>query len=438
MIFEIQLPTPVGGGQDWKEKVSAVQKAKNSDGRVWVEERQFVAEIVLDRPEKHNALTPKMYREINECCDFVNRTDSVHVVIFRGAGERAFCTGSDINALDGYEDFWAWRNRIDYIPPIRGLRKPALAALKGWALGGGLEIALACDLRVAARSTVFAAPEVSLGWTGAGGAAQHMTRLCGYGQAMKYLLSGEQFDAQEADRIGLVEWLVDDGEELAKARALAEMIAGHSTVATQAVKSAVRSALDLPRCARTCIGKRTYVFVFRQGRPGQTASGRTVKSREIEHMTDKKQKSPVPSVQKAFDVLELLAGSEEGLTMNEITETLDRTMGELYRIVVYLTERRYLVQNSDSGRYSLTLKLFELSHRHDPTERLITRAQPILEKIAARTEQSCHIGVLNRNNVLVLSSVQSPRPAGYSVRTGALFPVDRTSSGHVILAFSDD
>ncbi len=153
-------------------------------------------------------------------------------------------------------------------------------------------------------------------------------------------------------------------------------------------------------------------------------------------MPDKKQKSSVPSVQKAFDILELLAGSEDGLTMNEMVEALDRTMGELYRIVIYLTERRYLVQNPDSGRYALTLKLFELSHRHDPTERLIRRAQPILEKFAARTEQSCHLGVLNRNNVLVLTSVQSPRPAGYAVRTGALFPVNRTSSGHVILAFS--
>lgn len=163
-----------------------------------------------------------------------------------------------------------------------------------------------------------------------------------------------------------------------------------------------------------------------------------MRSGGTENMSDKKQKSPVPSVQKAFDVLELLAGSEDGLTMNEIAETLDRTMGELYRIVVYLTDRQYLVQNADSGRYALTLKLFELSHRHDPTERLITRAQPILEKMTLRTEQSCHIGVLNRNHVLVLSSVQSPRPAGYSVRTGALFPAERTSSGHVILAFSSD
>lgn len=228
------------------KKGNVVQPNKNSDGHVRVEERESVAEIVIDRPEKHNALTPGMYRQIAECCDFANQTDSVHVVIIRGGGEKAFCAGSDVGALNDYEDFWAWRNRFDYLPPIRGLRKPAIAALKGWALGGGLEIALACDLRVAARSTVFSAPEVTLGWNGAGGAAQHMTRLCGYGQAMKYLLTGDRLDAGEAHRIGLVEWLVDDGEELSAARLLAERIAEHSTVATQAVKAAVRSALDMP------------------------------------------------------------------------------------------------------------------------------------------------------------------------------------------------
>lgn len=223
-----------------------MHSSKDSDGRVWIEDHGSVAELVLDRPDKHNALTPRMYGEIVDCCRTINRTASVHVIIIRGAGDRAFCAGSDIKALDDYEDFWDWRNRTDYIPPILDLRKPAIAALKGWALGGGLEIALACDIRIAARSTVFAAPEVTLGWTGAGGAAQHMTRLCGYGQAMKYLLTGDRFDAPEAERIGLIEWLVDDGEELNKAREIAQKIAQHSTVATQAVKSAVRAALDLP------------------------------------------------------------------------------------------------------------------------------------------------------------------------------------------------
>lgn len=217
----------------------------DTDGAVRLDIAGNVAEIVLDRPAKHNALTPAMYRQIGEACAEVNETPAAHVVIFRGAGERAFCAGSDIKALEGYEDFWAWRNRFDYIPPILSLRKPAIAAVKGWALGGGLEIALACDLRVVARSAVFSAPEVTLGWNGAGGAAQHMTRLCGQGQALKYLLTGDRFDAEEAARIGMLEYLVEPGEELEHARALAAKIAGYAPHATQAVKAAVRGAMDL-------------------------------------------------------------------------------------------------------------------------------------------------------------------------------------------------
>lgn len=217
---------------------------ETTDGGVQMTINGAVAEIVLNRPAKHNALTPQMYRQIRDCCTTANDTDAIHVVIFHGAGERAFCAGSDIKALDGYADFWAWRNRLDYIPPILGLRKPAIAAVKGWALGGGLEIALACDLRVVARSAVFSAPEVRLGWNGAGGAAQHLTRLCGYGQAMKILLSGDRFSAEEAQRIGMVEWLVEDGEELRVAREIATTIAGHATTATQSVKAVVRNAME--------------------------------------------------------------------------------------------------------------------------------------------------------------------------------------------------
>ncbi len=218
---------------------------QTDDGDVRLEIEGNIGEIVLDRPRKHNALTPHMYKQIAACCAAANDSPDVRVVIFRGAGDRAFCAGSDIKALEGYEDFWAWRNRADYIPPILDLRKPAIAAVKGWALGGGLEIALACDLRVVARSATFAAPEVQLGWNGAGGAAQHLTRLCGYGQAMRLLLTGDRFSAQEASDLGMVEWLVDDGEELARARQIADQIAAHSSVATQAVKSAVRGAMDL-------------------------------------------------------------------------------------------------------------------------------------------------------------------------------------------------
>lgn len=215
------------------------------NGCVHLKRNGAVAEMVLDRPSKHNALTPRMYQQIADCCSEIDGDADLHVAIIRGAGERAFCAGSDLDVLDGYDDFWAWRNRTDYIPPILDLRKPTIAAVKGWAMGGGLEIALACDLRVVARSATFAAPEVTLGWSGAGGAAQHLTRMCGYGQAMRLLLTGARFGAEEACRLGMIEWLVEDGSELEVARDVAATIADHSTIATQAVKAAVRSALDM-------------------------------------------------------------------------------------------------------------------------------------------------------------------------------------------------
>ncbi len=217
------------------------------DGEIHLTVANHVAEILLDRPAKHNALTPEMYEGVTRAAAEVNARDDVNVVIIHGAGERAFCAGSDIKALDGYEDFWAWRNRsTDYIHAIRAIRKPVISAVKGWALGGGLEIALASDLRVVSETAVFSAPEVTLGWTGAGGAAQHLTRGAGYGKALKYLLTGDRFDAKTADDMGLVEWLVPAGEELDKAREVASRIAGFAPVATQSVKAAVRAAMNMP------------------------------------------------------------------------------------------------------------------------------------------------------------------------------------------------
>lgn len=214
------------------------------DGEVRLERSGALAEMVIDRPHKHHALTPSMYGQICDICAEVDRDDGIHALLIRSTGAKAFCAGSDVNALKTYKDFWDWRNRADYIVPIRRLRKPAVVALKGWVLGGGLEIALACDIRVSATDAVFAAPEVGLGWVGAGGAAQHLTRLVGYGQAMSLMLTGDRMCAERAFAIGLVEHLVAPGEEEAEARLLAQRIASHRTVATQAVKSAVRAAMS--------------------------------------------------------------------------------------------------------------------------------------------------------------------------------------------------
>ena len=203
-----------------------------------------VAEILLNRPAKLNTLTPAMFERLRDVCARVNADESIHAVVLHGAGERAFCAGTDVNTLGEYEDFWAWRNRVDYVTQVRGIRKPVIAALKGWVLGGGLELAVACDLRVAAENAVLGAPEVALGWIGAGGTSQFLPRLVGYGQAMRILATGERLPAAEALRIGLVEEVVPPVDELPRARELARRIAGHSPVATQAVKAAVRAALQ--------------------------------------------------------------------------------------------------------------------------------------------------------------------------------------------------
>src|SRR4051812_23432782 len=106
-----------------------------------------IAEIVLNRPAKHNAVTPAMAATLEGLCRQIDRDDEVRVVLIRGAGERAFCSGSDLNALAGYPTAWKFRNRIEYATVLRDLRKPVVAALRGWVLGGGAELALSADIR---------------------------------------------------------------------------------------------------------------------------------------------------------------------------------------------------------------------------------------------------------------------------------------------------
>ncbi|WP_315833687.1 enoyl-CoA hydratase/isomerase family protein [Bradyrhizobium prioriisuperbiae] len=202
-----------------------------------------VAEIILNRPAKMNAVTPEMSAAIEQFCRDLDRDDSVRVVLVRGAGERAFCAGSDLNALAEYPTAWKFRNRREYATFVRDMRKPVVAALHGWVLGGGAEMALSADIRVMGRSARLGFPEVQRGWVGGGGASQLLPRLIGYGQAMRLLLTGDPISAEEAHRLGIVEYLVDDQEVLDTARGLCRKLAGFSPVAVESVKASVRMAL---------------------------------------------------------------------------------------------------------------------------------------------------------------------------------------------------
>lgn len=206
----------------------------------------FVAEIVLNRPQKLNAITPEMAATIARLCAEIDRDRTVRVVLLRGAADRAFCAGSDLGALAEYPDAWTFRNRVEYSTAVRNLRKPVVAALKGWVLGGGAEMALSADIRVAGRGARLGFPEVKRGWVGGGGASQLLPRLIGYGQAMRLLLTGEPIEAEEAMRLGMVDILVEDSEVESRARALCRQLAGYSPVAVEAVKASVRMAMAAP------------------------------------------------------------------------------------------------------------------------------------------------------------------------------------------------
>ncbi len=203
-----------------------------------------VAEVVINRPEKMNAITPDMTAALVQIRDDIDRDSAIRVVLLRGEGDRAFSAGSDLHSLKTYRNTWEFRDRIDYAMVIRDFKKPVVAALKGWVLGGGLEMMLGADIRVAGESAKFGAPEVMRGWVGGGGASQMLPRLVGYGQAMRLLLTGESVDANEAYRIGLVELVTDDASVVDRAMTLCQKIAEFSPIATQSVKAAVRAALS--------------------------------------------------------------------------------------------------------------------------------------------------------------------------------------------------
>ncbi|GGJ35914.1 enoyl-CoA hydratase/isomerase family protein [Neoroseomonas lacus] len=235
------------------------------DGAISVSLRGTVAELLLDRPAKHNAITPAMAAAIADTARALDADDAVRVVLLRGAGERAFCAGSDLNSLAAYPSTWHFRNRVEYATAIRNIRKPVIAALQGWTLGGGAEMALGADIRIAAEGTRFGFPEVTRGWVGGGGASQMLPRMIGVARATRMLMIGDPIEAAEAQALGLFDQLVPQPDLLATARALADKVAGFSPVAVQSVKASIRMAMEAPLTAGLLYENEMNVLCFSAG-----------------------------------------------------------------------------------------------------------------------------------------------------------------------------
>ena len=201
-----------------------------------------VAVITLNRPQKLNAVTPEMADAVVAAVGECNGSDAIRCVVVTGAGDRAFCAGSDIRELDAYETPWAFRNRPDYCDAIRHLLKPSIAAVNGYAFGGGLETAMACDVRIASGNARFAAPEIKLGWIGGGGMAASLTHSVGASNAALMIMTGDPIDADKALAWGLVSEVVPQAELLARARAIAATIASRAPIAAETAKLNLKAA----------------------------------------------------------------------------------------------------------------------------------------------------------------------------------------------------
>jgi enoyl-CoA hydratase len=221
----------------------------NSYTAIRYEVSEHVATVTLNRPDVHNAMNEAMRRELTRCFEAVALDEDVKVVVVTGAGDKAFSAGADIREF--VEPlvpvrFREQRRRVDFRLAMDRCWQPIIAAINGYALGGGLEMALACDIRVAAANATLGLTEINLAIIPGGGGTQRLPRLVGRGKALEMILTGGRIPADEALRIGLVERVVPAGEALKAAAELARSIAAKAPVALRYAKEAIVKGLELP------------------------------------------------------------------------------------------------------------------------------------------------------------------------------------------------
>ena len=214
-----------------------------------LERRGAVALVTISRVEKYNALNRETLGEIDDCFRHLEADDAVRAVVVTGAGEKAFVSGADIGELavldaKGAQEISAYGQSV--FDRIAGLTKPVIAAVNGFALGGGCELALACHLRFASDNAKLGLPEVGLGIIPGYGGTQRLVRLVGYGRAVELIVTARPIEAAEADRIGLVNGVLPRAELLPHCLGIAERIANNAPLAVAAALEAAMRGADGP------------------------------------------------------------------------------------------------------------------------------------------------------------------------------------------------
>ena len=214
---------------------------------VLYEKRGAIAYVTVNRPKVLNALNARTWKDLRIAFDDAREDISVRGVILTGAGDKAFVAGADINELaqsTAANARQSSRSGQEVLDLIENLGKPVVAAINGFALGGGCETAMACTIRIAAEHARFGQPEVKLGLPPGGGGTQRLPRLVGKGRALQLILSGEVISAQEAYRIGLVNEIVPAADLISRAEAILKMIAANAPIAVELALEAVNRGLD--------------------------------------------------------------------------------------------------------------------------------------------------------------------------------------------------
>lgn len=216
------------------------------------DERGHVVEVVLDRPAAHNALSTAMARELAAVTGALAADAAVRAVVLTSAAERAFCVGADLKERNAFSDADLMAQRPWFRAAFTGvldLPVPTVAAVHGFALGGGLEFALSCDLIVCDETAVLGLPEVTVGVVPGGGGTQLLARRVGASRAADLIFTGRRLDVAEAERLGLVDRRVPAGQDREAALDLASTIAANSPVGLRNAKRALRRGIDLDLAA---------------------------------------------------------------------------------------------------------------------------------------------------------------------------------------------
>ena len=221
----------------------------DTESAVQVHSGDGVGWVTLNRPATINAINDAIRSGVPAVLEEMDRDESIRVIVIQGSGPRGFCAGADIKESKPVEGPAASRQRLMKAPWIESLdrvTKPVIASLHGYCFGGGLEIALACDLRIASPDALFSLPETALGLIPGGGGTQRLPRLVGLARALDMILTGDRIDAAEALRCGLVTRLAADRDSLERETAeLARRIAARPATATRYAKEATKAGLDL-------------------------------------------------------------------------------------------------------------------------------------------------------------------------------------------------